>query len=376
MNDRAEEDWAEEGRAETDSVAPAPEEQPSVGRPDVPLVITGAAGWIGSALLANSAPGVRLRALVREPAEVEAVLALAPTAELVVGDLNEPETLQSLFAGLVEPEVVHAAGVIHPERVADFERVNVDGTKAVLGAAERAGARRFVHVSSNSVHGVNPHPTDVFGHQEPMRPYLGYGESKMRAELAVREAHRQGFETVVVRPPWFYGPHQPDRQTRFFTLIAAGRFPVIGDGSQRRSMVYVDNLVQGISLALSHPDAAGGAYWVADARAYPFAEIVETVRQVLAEEGYRVSDRTLHAPAAIGRFAERADRWLQGRGRYLAEVHVLGELDKTIACDISVTERVLGYRPRIALAEGMRRSLQWCARQGIEVAPRADGARR
>ena len=78
----------------------------------------------------------------------------------------------------------------------------------------------------------------------------------MRAELEVRAAHDRGdVPTVIVRPPWFYGPWQPERQTTFFSLVAAGRFPVPGDGSQRRSMVYVDNLVQGVALAERHPAA-------------------------------------------------------------------------------------------------------------------------
>jgi nucleoside-diphosphate-sugar epimerase len=74
----------------------------------------------------------------------------------------------------------------------------------------------------------------------------------------------------------------------------------------------------------------------------------------------------------VGRLAEAADRRLQARGRYVTEVHVLGEMDKTIACDISGTRDVLGYQPRVALEEGMRRSVRWCRDRGIDVAPRRD----
>ncbi|MEJ7743385.1 MAG: NAD(P)-dependent oxidoreductase [Nocardioidaceae bacterium] len=120
---------------------------------------------------------------------------------------------------------MHAAGVIHPKRVADFEAVNADGTANVLAAAKKSGVRRLVHVSSNSPFGVNPTPTDVFRHNEPYQPYLGYGRSKMLAEERVRAANGPDLETVVVRPPWFYGPWQPLRQTTFFRLIRTGRFP-------------------------------------------------------------------------------------------------------------------------------------------------------
>ncbi len=155
-------------------------------------------------------------------------------------------------------------------------------------------------------------------------------------------------------------------------MVAAGRFPLLGDGRQRRSMAYVDNLVQAVALAERHENAPGRTFWVADERAYEMNEIVATVRRVLAEEGYVTAGRNVRAPALLGRLAESADRRLQARGRYVAEVHVLGEMDKTIACDISATRAALGYEPRVALEEGMRRSVRWCRDQGIDVAPRRD----
>ena len=348
-------------------------------------VLTGAAGWFGRAFLdavrsptADHGPvgrDGRVRVLVERPADVALVLDRLPSAEVHVGDVADPAALVRLFDGAAGASVVHAAGVIHPVRVTDFDRVNAEGTRRVVEAAARAGVRRLVHVSSNSPIGVNAGRDDTFRADEPFRPYLGYGTSKMAAELAVRAAQDEGrLETVVVRPPWFYGPWQPERQTRFFSLVAAGRFPLLGDGRQRRSMAYVDNLVQGVALAERHPDAPGRTFWVADARAYEMGEILATVRRVLAQEGYVTAARQVRAPALVGRLAEAADRRLQARGRYVAEVHVLGEMDKTIACDIRATRSVLGYDPRVALEEGMRRSVRWCRDQGIEPAPRK-GAR-
>jgi nucleoside-diphosphate-sugar epimerase len=264
--------------------------------------------------------------------------------------------------------VVHAAGVIHPVRVADFERINVGGTRAVLAAARSAGARRMVHVSSNSPFGVNAEPTDVFRHDEPYDPYMGYGRSKMQAEQLIRQANGiDGLETVVVRPPWFYGPFQPLRQTAFFRMVRTGRFPLLGSGRQRRSMVYVENLVEGVARAERVVAAAGEAFWIADARPYPMLEVVQTVKQALREEGYDVADRQVRLPALAGRVAQGVDGLLQGRGIYHQQFHVLGEMDKTIACDISRSTEVLGYRPTVELLEGMRRSIRWCRAQGIEI---------
>ena len=69
----------------------------------------------------------------------------------------------------------------------------------------------------------------------------------MLAELRLLDEVANGLDAVIVRPPWFYGPHQPARQTTFFTMVRKGRFPIVGDGRQRRSMVYVDDLVDGVA---------------------------------------------------------------------------------------------------------------------------------
>jgi nucleoside-diphosphate-sugar epimerase len=335
--------------------------------PDL-TIVTGAAGWLGTALTAAlaSRPG-RLRLGVLDAAEAERVTALAPGAEVVAGDLSAPGTAQRLLADAVGADVIHAAGLIHPRAVADFERVNVGGTRAVLDAARAARARRLVHISSNSPFGVNPTPEDVFHAEEPYHPYMGYGRSKMQAEQLIRAAHGDGIETVVVRPPWFYGPHQPARQTRFFTAVRTGRFPLVGDGSNRRSMVHVDNLVDGVVRAELTSAAAGRAYWIADRRPYPMREVVETVREALRLEGYEVSRRVPRLPRLAGTVAERLDGLLQSRGRYVQEVHVLGEMDKTIACDISRAEAELGYDPKVELLGGMRDAIRWCRAQGIEL---------
>ena len=345
--------------------------------PDL-TVVTGAAGWFGRAYLSalggarpGTGPAARaggVRALVHHPAEVPMVLEAFPDAEVHVGSVTDAGTLDRLFHGAAGASVVHAAGVIHPRTPTDFAAVNVDGTRAVLAHAASAGARRLVHLSSNSPFGFNPSPTDVFRHDEPYRPWLGYGHSKAQGERAVLDAHLEnGLETVVVRPPWFYGPFQPERQTTFFRMVRSGRFPALGDLTQRRSMVYVDNLVQGVALAEHVVDAGGQAFWVADERPYPLAEILDTVKAALAGAGLSVARRQLVLPSVVGRVAQRVDTALQARGRYSQEFHVLGEMGETIAVDISRTREVLGYDPQVDLATGMASAVQWCLDQGYEV---------
>ena len=96
-------------------------------------------------------------------------------------------------------------------------------------------------------------------------------------------------------------------------------------------------------------------------------EIVATVGRVLAEAGLDVRPNRTRLPAIAGRLAERADALVQRTGRYVQPLHVLGEMDKTIACDISAARAELGYHPEIELAEGMRRSVRWCLAQGLDL---------
>ncbi len=337
-------------------------------------VVTGANGWLGRALIHRvlSDPGrVRLRLLAHSTADGAALQQFVGTrdrVEIVIGDIARADTARRLLHGVgADADVLHTAGIIHPKRMRQFTDVNVNGTRHIAEAATDAGIRRLVHVSSNSPFGTNSHRADTFRADEPYNPYLGYGRSKMLGELAIGEAAAAGLDTAIVRPPWFYGPFQPPRQTTFFRMVRAGKFPVIGKGDQRRSMVYVDNLVDGLLAAELTPAAKGNGYWIADARAYSVDEIVETVGRALTDEGLGVKPPTTRLPVFAARVAETGDRLLQAVGVYQQQLHVLGEMGHTIACDISRSTAEIGYEPRVELYEGMRRSIRWCLENGLEL---------
>lgn len=336
------------------------------------VVVTGAAGWLGQnlvrALVAEGRP--QIRCLVQTAEEGALLALLDPSVQPVVGDVRAPADLDRLFDGVPRPTVFHAAGVIHPPaHVRTFFDVNVGGTQQTLDRARRHGATRFVHISSNSPFGANARRTDRFVEDDEPNPYLGYGRSKLEAEQVVASAQARGdLATVVLRPPWFYGPFQPARQAQFFTAIRKGRFPLIGDGSQQRSMAYVGNLVQACLLAETVERAIGRQYWIADAEPYELRQIYAGVREALAAEGYAVTRRApIRLPRAGAAVAVAADRALQGLDRYVQPLHVLGELRDTIACDISRAREELGYDPDVALVEGMRRSIRWCRERGIAL---------
>jgi nucleoside-diphosphate-sugar epimerase len=173
---------------------------------------------------------------------------------------------------------------------------------------------------------------------------------------------------VVIRPPWFYGPDQPPRQTLFFTMIKQGHGPIVGDGTNLRSMAYIDNLCQGVMLAAVTAQAAGQTYWIADRRPYSMNEVVDTVERLLEQEFHiTVAHKRLHLPGLAAEVAGVMDATLQAMGIYNQKIHVLSEMNKTIACSIAKAERELALRPEVELEEGMRRSIAWCLERGISI---------
>lgn len=341
------------------------------------VLVTGAAGWLGSRLVESLVRGLpehealrapsknlRIRVLLLPGQSAAALRKLSDRIEVVTGDIRSVEDCARFCAGASGATLFHTAGIIHPKCVSEFFEINRDGTARLLDAAIQAGLRRTVIVSSNSPCGCNPHPDHLFDELSPLNPYLNYGRSKMEMELAVRERASR-IETVLIRAPWFYGPNQPPRQTLFFRMIRDGKAPIVGSGKNLRSMAYMDNLCQGLLLAAANEKANGQLYWIADRRPYSMNEIVDTIERLLETEfGQKCAHKRLRLPGIVSEVALLADKTLQALGLYHQKIHVLSEMNKTIACSVACAERELGYQPTVALEEGMRRSLKWCAANG------------
>ncbi len=325
------------------------------------ILVTGAPGWLGTRLVEILRERQRpVRCLVMPGADADYLEKLGGQA--VRGDLPNAESLKGLCDGI--QTVFHCAGIIHPRRVREFYEINDSGTKNLLGEAIRAGVRKFIHISSNSVAGLNLTRDRLLAEQDAPRPYMNYGLSKLRAEEAVNQAHRDGkIQTTILRPCWFYGIRQPDRQTTFFRMIKKGNPIIFGDGQNLRSMSYIDNVIDAMLLAEQKDIAAGKTYWVADGRAYPTLEIYRTVARLLGVRDLRPR----FVPAPVSSLCAVADAVIQKAGLYIKEIHVAGEMDKDIACDISKAGTELGYEPKVDLEEGMRRSIEWCAANGVVI---------
>jgi nucleoside-diphosphate-sugar epimerase len=347
---------------------------------NIDFLVTGATGWLGRrvvrALIEGQTEmgkagggGHKVRMLVAPGEDASDLISLG--AEAVTGDIRDPAAARALTVNAQGAVLLQLAGVIHPsDGVKDFMAVNFGGTRNIVEAAGAAGVRRVVAMSSNSPIGASRNPVEVFDEGSPYRPYMGYGRSKFAMEqwLLNRIATGTGPEITIIRAPWFYGPEQPARQTQFFTMIRDGKFPLMGRGENRRSLGYVDSLAYGILLAAGAPIAAGRIYWLADERAYPMREIVDTVRAVLREDfGITVKPATVHAPAIVSDLARIADGALQAAGLYHQKIHVLSEMNLTIACNIERAKRELGYHPLTDLRVGMRRSVAWLLHHGRKI---------
>jgi len=334
-------------------------------------LVTGAPGWLATRLIevlvrgyegeGPTASGRKTRCLILKGVDAAPLRSLSPDLEFVAGDLRAPDSLDSAVEGV--DVVFHAAGVIHTTRIRDLYAINAQGTRNLLAAAAKRGVRRLVYISSNSVGGFTGDGR-LMHESDPPRPYMAYGHSKLLAEQAVKRFAAEGkLEAIILRPCWFYGPGQPERQTRFFRMIRQGRPIIFGDGTNLRSMSYLDNTVQGILLAETAPAATGQVYWIADEKPYQTIEIYRTVAELLDVKEFRPR----HVPGLASELCRVADWFTQTLGLYRMTVHVGGEMNKHIACAIDKARTELGYRPTIALREGMRRSIEWCRRTGLEL---------
>ncbi len=344
------------------------------------ILITGAPGWLGTRLvdtIVNGSAGMpwltepyadrRIRCFVFNGVNSEELRGSSRKLSVVEGDVRDRASVEPLFRDAEGATLFHLIGVIHPRRVRDFYDVNTGGARNVVDCAVEYGVERMVMISSNSPAGHHTGNGRLFDENSPNRPYMSYGKSKMLAEDFVNAAHASGkLEATILRPCWFYGPGQPPRQTRFFKMIQNGRVPVVGGGENRRSMTYIDNLCQAILLAGHIEKARGQTYWIADRKPYTMNETVDMIERLLEHEfNLPVAHRRMRLPGIASEFAVACDWIIQRAGLYWQEMHVLSEMNKTIACSIEKAERELGYCPRIGLEEGMRRSIRWCIDRGF-----------
>jgi nucleoside-diphosphate-sugar epimerase len=220
--------------------------------------------------------------------------------------------------------VVHLANIAHASASpADLHRVNVEGTIAWANAALAAGARRFVYLSSIKA----VHPDDAYGH------------AKSIAEQALLQM--EGLEAVILRPPLVYGPRVKANFLALMRAIDRGWPLPLASIENRRSLVYVGNLVHAILRCLEGA-AQGKTYAVSDGAAVCTAELCR----------------------AIGRALGRPPRLFPFPPALLGLVPGMARLVQSQVADDAAIRAELGWRPPFSFEEGLRRTAEWYRAQG------------
>jgi nucleoside-diphosphate-sugar epimerase len=135
---------------------------------------------------------------------------------------------------------------------------------------------------------------------------------------------------------------------------------MVGSGNYARSLTHINNLVQACRLALTHPAAAGQTYYAADESAYTTRMVMEAMAEAVG-----VPLRCVHLPALAATVALAADLGLARLGIYSQALHLLGEANWHVGVSCAKAQRELGYRPTVALQEGMRQAVAWCRTKGL-----------
>lgn len=323
------------------------------------VAVTGATGFLGSHLTERLLhEGCNLRILARDPER--AAPFRGRVQAVVTGDIADRGPLEELARGC--DTFVHLVSNFRvvkgtPE---SYYRTNVEGTRTALAAAADAGVKRFVHCSTIGVHGdVSASPADE---DAPFNPGDLYQETKLQAEQACREAMADtDMEIVIIRPTSQYGPGDL-RMLKMFRMLAERRFVMIGPCDANFHAVYIDDLVEGFWLAMTRPGIGGETFLLGGPRYVSLAQYIAAAASALD-----VPPPRWRLPYWPVHFAARACEALCRPFGLEPPLHRrrVRFFRNNRAFNIDKARRVLGYAPRVELAEGMRRTVEWYRAQGL-----------
>lgn len=320
------------------------------------VLVTGASGFVGSHLCAFLAgEGTEVRGLVRSPAA-----ALPPGTTAIRGELGDREALDRALDGV--DAVVHLAARVHvmeetaADPLAEFRRTNVEGTRLLLERARAAGVRRFVFLSSVKAMGeANGAP---WTEDDPPAPADPYGASKLEAEAVVREAAGSGLQATALRVPLVYGPGMKGNMLRLFDAVDRGHPLPFGRVRNRRSLLYVGNLVQAVRAVLSLPGPGYRLFLASDGEDVSTPELVRAIAVALGRPA-----RLLPVPSALFRAAGRVGDALGRIAPFPVGSAVVDRLLGSLTVDPGKLFREAGFTPPFTLAEGLAHSAGWYRRR-------------
>jgi nucleoside-diphosphate-sugar epimerase len=309
----------------------------------VRVLVTGANGFVGRALCEALVQTRELSGAVRRVAEGPFIEGLRLVPGVLLVDFDWSKALEEVTS------VVHCAARVHiidessADPLADFRRVNVDGTLRLAREAAAAGVKRFVFLSSIKVNGEQTRSAEPFTADQPPNPTSPYGISKMEAEAGLRAlACESGMEVVIIRPPLVYGPGVKANFLAMMRALAKGiPLPLASVTANRRSLVALDNLVDLIVTCLDHPAALNQTFLVSDAESLSTTALLQRMAKALGRPA-----RLIAVPVSL----------LKLGASLLGKPDVAQRLCGSLAVDISKTQELLDWVPPLSVDEGLRRT--------------------
>jgi nucleoside-diphosphate-sugar epimerase len=305
------------------------------------IVVTGATGFVGAALLTKLAKNVddQIVGTTRRYG-----FPLTPNVGYVtVGEASQHENWRMALADA--DVVVHLAARAHvlkdhaSDALAEFRSVNVEGTLALARLSVSAGVKRFVFVSSI---GVNGQHTDgiPFDETSPPAPEADYAVSKLEAEVGLRALLQESaMELVVIRPPLVYAGNAPGNFGRLLKLVASGVPLPFASVLNERSLVALENLVDFVDLCIRHPAAAGELFLVADGVDVSTVDIIRYLAEGMGRKPRLVP------------FPDCALRWGAG---LVGKRNMYQQLCKSLVIRTNKAHDVLEWNPPVSPENALR----------------------
>lgn len=279
-----------------------------------PILVTGASGFVGAELCAEL---LRRKMVVRAVVREGATLAMPGCEIAIISGLAAQTDWSGVLEGVAT--VVHLAARVHVMRedashpLDEFHTVNVAGTECLARAAAAAGVKRFVYVSSIKVNGEATKGDQQFTESSTAAPQDPYGISKWQAEQALQRVSAEtGLELVIVRPPLVYGPKV---KGNFLLMLNAlrRRLPLpFASVRNRRSLIFIGNLVDALIACSIHPAAAMQTYLVSDGEDVSTPDLLRRIGEAMRSPAVLLPcpPMLLRLGARLFNKSEQADRLL------------------------------------------------------------------